>query len=378
MALVAATLMNVSFNDLRRVNARFAIGDTIARVLRSGYYLYGAEVEAFEREFAEYVGTTHCVALANGLDALRLCLRAWISLGRLALGDEVLVPANSFFASALAATESGLSVRFIDVSPVTFNVTAETVGAVITDRSRALIPVHLYGQLADIERIQSLCRTANILMLEDSAQAHGARAASGCAGAFGDAGAFSFYPTKNLGALGDAGCIVTNDGALAARVRALANYGSSRKNHHEFFGANSRMDEIQAAILRLKLGTLDGDNDRRRAIARRYREAIRNPLVDVPAESAHSRAHVWHIFAVTTTFRESLSLYLAGRDIQTSVHYPCAIHQQPAYLSPFDRPSVPISERLQHEVLSLPISPAMKSEEVDYVIETVNAWPGPK
>ena len=370
--------MNVPFIDLLRVNSRFAIADTIARVLKSGYYLYGAEVEAFEREFAEYVGATQCVALANGLDALRLCLRAWISLGRLTLGDEVLVPANSFFASALAVTESGLSVRFIDVSPVTFNVTAETVDAVITDRSRALIPVHLYGQLADIERIRSLCRSANILMLEDSAQAHGARTASGCAGAFGDAGAFSFYPTKNLGALGDAGCIVTNDGTLAARVRALAHYGSSRKNHHEYFGANSRMDEIQAAILRLKLGTLDGDNDRRREIARRYREAIRNPVVNVPAESPHAHAHVWHIFAVTTMFRESLSLYLAERDIQTSVHYPCSIHQQPAYLSAVDRPNLPVSERLQHEVLSLPISPAMESEEVDYVIETVNAWPGPK
>ena len=365
--------MNVPFIDLLRVNARFAISDAIARVLRSGYYLNGAEVEAFEREFAEYVGTTQCVALANGLDALRLCLRAWISLRRLALGDEVLVPANSFFASALAATESGLSVRFVDVSPVTFNVTAA-----ITERSRALIPVHLYGQLADIERVRSLCRTANILMLEDSAQGHGAREASGCAGAFGDAGAFSFYPTKNLGALGDAGCIVTNDSSLAARVRALANYGSSRKNHHEFFGANSRMDEIQAAILRLKLGTLDGDNERRRQIARRYREAIRNPLVNVPAESVHAPAHVWHIFAVTTIFRENLSLYLAGRDIQTSVHYPCTIHQQPAYLSAVDRPNLPVSERLQHEVLSLPISPAMESDEVDYVIETVNAWPGPK
>ena len=371
------SLMQIPFIDLEKINDRFPIAETVSRVLKSGRFILGAEVEAFEREFATYTGASHCVALANGLDALRLTLRAWVSVGLLELGDEILVPANSFVASALAVTESGLSVRFVDVSPITFNVTAETVLAAITERTRAVMPVHLYGQIADIERIRSLCLSKRLLLLEDSAQAHGARTANGCAGAFGDAGAFSFYPTKNLGALGDAGCMVTNDPVLAERVRVIGNYGSSQKYRHEFFGLNSRMDEMQAAILRLKMERLDRDNDRRREVGRRYRERIRNPLIGVPAEPAEPRSHVWHIFAVTAPHREALAQYLAAKNIQTSVHYPCAIHQQPAYAAYAGHVEAPVAEQLQQQVLSLPISQVMDDDQVDHVVDALNEWPGP-
>lgn len=369
--------MQVPFIDLEKINDRFPIAETVSRVLKSGRFILGAEVESFEREFANYTGAAHCVALANGLDALRVTLWAWVSLGLLEPGDEVLVPANSFVASALAATESGLSVRFIDVSPMTFNVTAETVLAGVTDRTRVVMPVHLYGQLADIERIRSICRSRRLLLIEDSAQAHGARTATGCAGAFGDAGGFSFYPTKNLGALGDAGCVVTNDPVLAERIRVIGNYGSSQKYRHDFIGVNSRMDEMQAAVLRLKLECLDMDNNRRREVGRRYRERIRHPLVGVPAEPAEQRSHVWHIFAVTTSHRASLMRHLAAKNIQTFVHYPSVIHQQPAYVAYAGHVDAPVAEQLQQLILSLPISQVMSDEQVDRVVDAINDWPGP-
>jgi len=369
--------MQIPFIDLRKVNARFEIAEAFARVMNSGHYLFGAEIESFEREFAAFTGVAHCVALANGFDALRLTLRAWMSLGALAPGDEVIVPANSFVASALAVTECGLRVRFVDVSPATFNVTVEALSDAVTPNSRAVMPVHLYGQLADIERVRSFCADKNLLVIEDSAQAHGARTARRSAGAFGDAGGFSFYPTKNLGALGDAGCMVTNDPLLAERVRMIGNYGSMQKYRHDIFGTNSRMSELQAAVLRLKLMRLDEDNRRRREIAGRYCNAIRHPLVKVPLDPVDSGSHVWHIFAITTDHRDDLVRHLNSKNIQTSVHYPCAIHQQPAYLKDSGNIRMPVSEQLQHQVLSLPISPVMGDAEIDYVIAALNDWQSP-
>jgi dTDP-4-amino-4,6-dideoxygalactose transaminase len=369
--------MQIPFIDLKKINARFEIAEAFARVLDSGRYLFGTEIESFEREFAAFTGAAHCVALANGLDALRLTLRAWMSLGALGPSDEVLVPANSFVASALAVTECGLHVRFVDVSPATFNVTVEALSDAITPNSRAVMPVHLYGQLADIERVRSFCADKNLLVIEDAAQAHGARTALRRAGTFGDAGGFSFYPTKNLGALGDAGCMVTNDSLLAERVRMIGNYGSMQKYRHEVFGTNSRMAELQAAVLRLKLMRLDEDNRRRREIAGRYCKGIRHPLVKVPLEPVDRGSHVWHIFAITTDHRDDLVRHLASKDIQTSVHYPCAIHQQAAYRKDSGNVRMPVSERLQHQILSLPISQVMDDTEVDYVIAALNDWPGP-
>jgi dTDP-4-amino-4,6-dideoxygalactose transaminase len=369
--------MQIPFIDLQKINARFEFAEAFARVLNSGRYLFGAEIESFEREFAAFTGVAHCVALANGFDALSLTLRAWMSLGELGLGDEVVVPANSFVASALAVTECGLRVRFADVSPVTFNVTVEALSDALTPKSRAVMPVHLYGQLADIERARSFCADRNLLLIEDAAQAHGARTAFRGAGAFGDAGGFSFYPTKNLGALGDAGCMVTNDPLLAQRVRMIGNYGSAQKYRHELFGTNSRMAELQAAVLRLKLLRLDDDNRRRREIAGRYCNGIRHPLVKVPTEPADRGSHVWHVFAITTDHRDDLVRHLASRGIQTSIHYPCAIHQQAAYRKDSGNIRMPVSERLQHQVLSLPISQVMEDAEVDYVIAALNDWQRP-
>jgi dTDP-4-amino-4,6-dideoxygalactose transaminase len=369
--------MQIPFIDLRKINARFEIAEAFARVTNSGRYLFGAEIEAFECEFAAFIGAAHCVALANGLDALSLTLRAWMSLGALGPSDEVLVPANSFVASALAVTECGLRVRFVDVSPATFNVTVEALSDAVTPNSRAVMPVHLYGQLADIERVRSFCAEKNLLVIEDAAQAHGARTVLHRAGAFGDAGGFSFYPTKNLGALGDAGCMVTNDPLLAERVRMIGNYGSTQKHLHEVLGTNSRMAELQAAVLRLKLLRLDEDNCRRREIAGRYCKEIRHPLVKVPSVPVDRGSHVWHVFAITTDHRDDLVRHLASKDIQTSVHYPCSIHQQAAYRKDTENIRMPVSERLQHQVLSLPISQVMDDAEVDYVIAALNDWQGP-
>jgi len=318
------------------------------------------------------------VLVANGYDALRLTLRAWISLRRLEVDDEVIVPANSFIASALAVTDAGLQLRLADVDPDTFNVSVATVAAVMTSRTRVVMPVHLYGQLADIEPLRALCAKNNLLLLEDAAQAHGARLAGAGAGTFGDAGAYSFYPAKNLGALGDSGCIVTADPALAERVRMLGDYGSTAKYEHELRGVNSRTDELQAAFLRIKLHRLDGDNDRRRQIALRYCAAISHPLVVPPHVPAVPSTHVWHLFVVTTPHRASLVQHLESCGIGTMIHYPKAIHRQPAYDDLFTRlPPPPVSERLQHEVLSLPISPVMTDDQVETVVSAVNGWPGP-
>jgi dTDP-4-amino-4,6-dideoxygalactose transaminase len=371
--------MRVPFIDLAKINARFEseLAEAYARVARSGRYLFGPETETFEREFASWNGSAHCVAVANGLDALRLTLRAWLSLGQLVPGDEVVVPTNSFIASALAVSDSGLRVRLADVSPDTFNMTFETLRSALTERTRAVMPVHLYGQLADVEEIQRLCRENALLLLEDAAQAHGAKLGALSAGCFGGAGTFSFYPVKNLGALSDAGCVVTDDPVLAERVRLLGNYGSSQKYEHDFCGLNSRIDELQAAILTIKLKHLDRDNARRREIAQRYCEGLSNPLVHVPARPANPETHVWHLFVITTRHRMSLIRHLEAAGVGTVIHYPRVIHQQGAYRGRIDVPEAPIAERLQHEVLSLPLSQVMDDAQADYVIDAVNSWQGP-
>ena len=372
----ATVPVTVPFLDLRAVNARYGerIQRAIADVLASGRYLHGAQVVSFEQAFAAFCGRRHCIAVANGLDALRLTLRAWVQVGRLAPGDEVIVPANSFVASALAVTDAGLVVRFADVDCATRNMTADTLRAAIGPRSRVVMPVHLYGQLADPQRIGDLCRSAGLLVLEDAAQAHGARHDTVHAGAFGDAGAFSFYPSKNLGALGDAGAVITDDDVLAAHVRAIANYGRTPDGDHAYLGVNSRMDELQAVVLRARLEGLDADNAVRRTIATRYGQELDASHVRLPAAPAHAGAHVWHIYAVTTERRDRLAAHLRARGIETSVHYRQALHRHPAYAA--SGAHAPCAERLAERVLSLPIGPAMTSGQVDRVVAAVNAWRG--
>jgi dTDP-4-amino-4,6-dideoxygalactose transaminase len=370
--------MRVPFLDLAEINARFQqeFAEAHARITRSGWYLQGKETRAFEEEFASWCGVRHCVGVANGYDALRLALRAWVSLGRLEPGDEVIVPANSFIASALAITDAGLSVRFADVEHGTYNVSIASVDAAITPRTRIVIPVHLYGQLADIERIRARCAERHLLLLEDAAQAHGARIGTSGAGTFGDAAAFSFYPAKNLGALGDAGCVVTDDRTLAERVRMLGNYGSVKKYEHAYRGVNSRIDEMQAAFLRIKLKQLDRDNARRREIALRYCSEIAHPLVRKPVLPSEPMAHVWHLFVIATPHRSDLMQHLESQGIGAMIHYPHAIHCEPAYadLAVHAGP-LPVAERLQDEVLSLPISPILDDDAVGRVIDAVNNWP---
>ena len=368
----------VRFLDVAAINARFEpdISAAAARVIASGRYLFGPETAAFEREFAAFAGARHCIGTANGLDALRLVLRAWKSMGRLRDGDEVLVPANSFIASALAVSDNGLSVRFVDVDPSTFNVTRETVEAALTPATRVVMPVHLYGQLADMRGLCALCKERGLLLLEDAAQAHGATVQGTPAGAFGDGAGFSFYPGKNLGALGDAGAVTTAADDLAEQVRILGNYGARKKYDHEFAGTNSRIDEMQAAMLRLKLVRLPQDNARRREIAQRYAARLAHPQVRPPAIPAEGTSHVWHLFVVRTPQRDALAEHLALEGVETLIHYPIALHRQPPYRHLADSAPVPVAEALQHEVLSLPISPVMTDADVDYVVERVNAWPG--
>lgn len=373
--------IRVPFLDVAGINSRFRheFAEAQARVLESGWFLRGAETRAFEAEFAELSNASHCVLVANGYDALRLTLRAWISLRRLEIGDEVIVPANSFIASALAVTDAGLRVRLADVEAATFNLSAASAAAAMTSRTRAVMPVHLYGRLADVEAIRTHCARYKLLLLEDAAQAHGARLGASGAGMFGDAGAFSFYPAKNLGALGDSGCLVTNDPALAEHVSMLGNYGSTAKYEHEMRGVNSRTDELQAAFLRIKLQRLGRDNDRRRDIAHRYCAAMSHPLIVLPRAPSQESTHVWHLFVVTTPHRASLAEHLETCGIETMIHYPKAIHRQPAYCELFaDLPPLPVAERLQHEVLSLPISPVMTDGQVEAVVAAVNSWPGPR
>ncbi|WP_233842879.1 DegT/DnrJ/EryC1/StrS family aminotransferase [Dyella sp. 2HG41-7] len=369
--------MRVPFLSLRDVHARYAdeLKAAASRVIDSGWYVLGEEVPAFEREFAAYCGVRHAVGVGNGLDALSLILRGYKELGFLHDGDEVLVPANTFIASFLAITTNGLVPVPVEPDPASFNIDAACAKAAIGSRTRAVMAVHLYGQLADMTALTALARRHGLLLIEDAAQAHGAMCDRQKAGAFGDAAAFSFFPAKNLGALGDGGAVVTNDTALAKCVAALRNYGSQTKYHHLFQGLNSRLDEIQAAMLRVKLKYLDEDTARRRHVACRYREGIHHPHIQLPSAISEER-HVWHLFVVRCAYRDALQRHLQANGIQAQVHYPVPPHRQPAYPS-LHGLSLPLTEALHREVLSLPISPVMSEDEVDAVIDACQTFEPP-
>jgi dTDP-4-amino-4,6-dideoxygalactose transaminase len=370
--------MNVPFLDLQPLTARQrdALLAAAARVIDCGRFVLGEELEAFECEFAAWSGAAHAVGVGSGLDALSLVLRAWRETGRLAAGDEVLVPGNTFIASVLGIIEAGLKPVLVEPREADFNLDVESAAAALSDRTRAIMPVHLYGRVADMEAVLDLARHHGLLVLEDAAQAHGAALAGRRAGTWGDAAGFSFYPGKNLGALGDGGMITTHDAELAEVLRALRNCGSRQKHHYEFAGRNCRLDEIQAAFLRVKLPLIDEDNRRRREIARRYRDGIRHPAVTLPNACGDEQSHVWHLFVVRCARRESLQEHLSARGIGTQAHYPVPPHHQVAFRELFAGVSLPVSEMLAREVLSLPISPVMDESQIDAVIAAMSDWPG--
>ncbi len=365
----------IPFLDLQAINARHAaeLKAAAARVVDSGWYVLGEEVKAFEAEFAAWVGSPHCVGTSDGLSALTLALRGWKELGLLKDGDAVAVPANTYIASILAITENRLRPLLVEPDEDSFNLGAGKLAAALTPDVKAVLAVHLYGQLADMPAIAGLCRERGLLLLEDAAQAHGAQVDGVKAGAWGDAAAFSFYPGKNLGALGDAGALTCRDAALAEMVRALRNYGSHVKYQNLVQGPNDRLDELQAAFLRVKLRHLDADNARRREIAARYRREIAAPGVRLPAVRAGEESHVWHLFVVRVPDRAAFQQRLLARGVHTAIHYPIAPHQQRAYARELGHLRLPLTEALHREVVSSPISPVMTEEQVGAVVAAVGA-----
>lgn len=364
----------ISFLDLKKLNGVYAseLREACARVIDSGWFICGEELAAFEQEFAAYCDVEHCVGVANGLDALTLSLRAWKEMGLLQEGDEVIVPANTYIASVLAVTENRLVPVFVEPDSATFNLSAAGVRAALTEKTKVVLAVHLYGQLADMPGIMALAAECDLLVLEDAAQSHGASLDSRKAGSWGHAAGFSFYPGKNLGALGDAGAIVTHDAEFAKVVRGLGNYGSYRKYENQYLGVNSRMDEIQAAMLRVKLAHLDEETAIRRKIAKSYRSGIDNSLIQLP-QVDNDEAHVWHLFVIRSERREELQIFLADQGVQTLIHYPIPPHKQQAYTA-YNSLCLPLTEAIHREVLSLPISPIMTEDEVATVIRAVNAF----
>lgn len=364
----------IKYLDLKAVTALHAeeINRAVKRVVDGGWYLRSDATEQFEHHYASFIGTRHCIGCGNGLDALTLILRAYKEMGIINDGDEVIVPANTFIATILAITENGLQPVLVEPREDTLQIDDSLIEAAITPRTRAIMIVHLYGRCAFTEHIGELCRKHNLKLIEDNAQAHGCRFASRRTGSLGDAAAHSFYPGKNLGALGDAGAVTTSDDALAAMVRKLGNYGSARRYVFDTVGRNSRIDEIQAAVLDVKLPYLDKENERRREIARRYIDNISNKAVRLPSIDYWQHS-VFHIFPLMCGHRDELRQFLLDNGVQADVHYPIPPHKQNAY-SEWNHMTLPITERIHREELSLPISPAMTDDEADIVINAVNKW----
>ncbi|HEY0426358.1 MAG TPA: DegT/DnrJ/EryC1/StrS family aminotransferase [Pyrinomonadaceae bacterium] len=367
----------IKFLDLKKITQKneAEIKTAVNRVIESGWYLSGSENREFEKKFARYCGARYCVGVANGLDALSLILRAYIETGAMREGDEIIVPANTFIASILAISRNNLIPVLIEPDINTYNICADKIEAAVTGKTKAVMLVHLYGQCAYDEKIQNVCDRYNLKLIEDNAQAHGAAYKKRKTGSLGDSAATSFYPGKNLGALGDAGAVTTDDAKLARIVRTLANYGSREKYIHEYKGVNSRLSEIQAAVLSIKLKYLDEDNQRRREIADQYRKQIVNPKIVLPAlaRRGDEQSHVWHLFVVRTGDREKLRSYLLENEVETLIHYPTPPHKQAAYKECNDL-SFPVTEKIHNEVFSLPISPVMSEEDVNQVVTLINNY----
>lgn len=360
----------IKFLDLYKINERQRpeIDAAVKRVLDSGWYLLGKENERFSADFAKFCGVKHVIPVGNGLDALRLIIKAY-GFGK---GDEIIVPANTYIATILAISDNGCTPILVEPDINTYNINPDLVEAAITEKTKAIMVVHLYGQAVEMEKIWALAKKYNLKVIEDAAQAHGAAYQGRKTGNLGDAAGFSFYPGKNLGAIGDAGAVTTNDDELADKIAALRNYGSKVKYQNLYQGLNSRMDELQAAILDAKLPLLEKDNERRREIADYYRQHITNPKIVLP-KSKFREGHVFHVFAVRTAERDRFQRYLSENGVQTVIHYPVPPHKQPAYKE-LNHLSFPITEQIHREIISLPISPVMSQEEIEQLVEIVNKF----
>ena len=391
----------IKFLDLQKINAQYAneLKEAAARVIDSGWYLMGNELKSFETNLAAYVGVKHAIGVANGLDALRLILKAYIEMGVMAEGDEVIVPANTYIASILAISDNRLKPVLVEPEINTYNLDISLIEQHITPRTKAIMVVHLYGQVCWSDELEAIAQKYNLKIIEDNAQGIGGeysyefRVSSSeleessvlrtqnsdlrtkKTGSLGDAAGFSFYPGKNLGALGDAGAVTTNDDELATMVRALGNYGSKQKYVNEYQGLNSRLDELQAALLDVKLKHIDHENNYRRKIAEYYINNIKNDNIILPTHRRNAlrlyQSHVWHLFVIRSSQRDRLQQYLSDNGIQTLIHYPIPPHKQGAYMA-MNNDRYPITEQIHNEVLSLPISPVMEWEEVERVVEVIN------
>jgi dTDP-4-amino-4,6-dideoxygalactose transaminase len=365
----------IKFLDLQKVNLTYQqeIEENLLRVFRKGWYLLGEEVRKFEEHMKAYTGSPNIIGVANGLDALRLILRAYIEMGVMQKGDEVIVPANTYIASILAISDNGLSPVLVEPDIHTYNIDISKIEEKITAKTKAIMLVHLYGRAVFLDKVYQLGKKYNLKIIEDNAQAIGAEWNGIKTGNLGDAAGFSFYPGKNMGALGDAGAVACKDDELANAVRAIANYGSHKKYINRYKGLNSRLDEIQAAILDVKLQYLDADNARRREIAHRYIREIKNNNIILPEMPANEKEHVWHIFVIRTKERDKLQQYLKDNGIETLIHYPIPPHKQEAYKE-WNNLSFPITEQIHREVLSLPMSPVLTENEVEMIISLLNQW----
>ncbi len=392
----------IEFLDLKRITETYnpELSVAVNRVIRKGFYILGEEVESFEKEYAKFIGTSHCIGVANGLDALRLIFKAYIAMGIMREGDEVIVPANTYIATILAITDNHLKPVFVEPDIETYNLDLSLIEQSITPRTKALLIVHLYGQACWSKKVEEIAKRYNLKIIEDNAQSAGAQiitqgnslsvpekyTSSGevvikRTGSLGHVAGHSFYPGKNLGALGDGGAVTTDDRDLAKVIRSMSNYGSSKKYVNDYQGLNSRLDEIQAAILRIKLPRLDADNQYRRSVAKHYCDNITNPQIVLPFRESDKiiksimsqLQHVWHLFVIRHPDRNILQQYLYEKGIQTLIHYPIPPHKQKAY-EMFNDQSLPVTEMIHNQVISLPISQIITSAEVEYIVETLNSY----
>jgi len=365
----------IKYLDLHKVNQKYKnkYQESFETFLDSGLYINGSQVSLFEKAFSDYCNVGYCIGVANGLDALKLIFRAYIEMGELAVGDEVIVPSNTYIASILSISEVGLVPVLIDADINTYNIDVSLIQEKITHKTKAILAVHLYGQLVNMVGVAGIAKQNRLLVFEDAAQAHGAEDEhKNKAGSLSDAAGFSFYPGKNLGALGDGGAVVTKNKKVASLIRVLANYGSTKKYYNSLKGMNSRLDELQAGFLNIKLPYLDENNEYRRKVAKRYLSEIKNPKIKLPAYGG-AKNHVFHVFAVLCNNRDDLQLYLEENEVQTMIHYPVPPHFQEAYKE-LKEQSHPVSERIHKHELSLPISPVISMEEISKVINVVNRF----
>lgn len=369
----------IPFLNIKKINSQYGadLKKVADRVINSGWYILGEEVTLFETEFSKYCGSKHAVGVGNGLDALRLILQGYMELGKLSPGDEVIVPANTYIASILAITQNNLVPVLVEPDLYSYNIDPLMIEKSITKKTKAILAVHLYGRLADIVRINEIAANYDLLVLEDAAQAHGAQLDGKKAGNLCDAAGFSFYPGKNLGALGDAGAITTDDDELSECIRMLRNYGSPSKYKNNVQGLNSRLDEMQAAFLRVKLKRLDNEIALRSSYAEKYLDEMRNSKIAFPTKNNVERrfgnSHVWHLFVVRTKNRENLKAYMAKNGIETQIHYPIPPHKQKAFCD-WNKKSYPVTEKIHDEVLSIPLNPVLSQSEIQTIIDAINNY----